>query len=255
MAKSRIPEKEYNYIINVATPIIAARAHSFKEFFDKFPKPDRNSSSPDELQKLVDIFNGIQNSEYDIRDLMYYANGFLVKSQDDTHVKGRAVEKALGGRCDGKPDSDFIFAELKLIQTIRTCDNLEQVLTIGAIAPGKVIVENFEESCTYKKLKSMFVATYLREGKQLGHKINSHFVFNVKDPKFFNKIKEDYEFYVKEWKKAREEELAGTKIKKASGIMKSDNGLRCPNHTLGIRSDGIIFTKKFFKEVSNYYVK
>ena len=242
---SRIPTNDYQYAKDVLLPIAIGRSANFQEIASKY-----NFSN---LDVCRDFISNIV-IDYDLTDIMYHsANGFWFASENDTHSKNRLFEKFFGGRCDGKPLPDIEDGEIKLTQIVKS-HILEQVITIGTICPQNVIYNKFEESSVYKKLSKMLVVSYYQESKQLGRKFFNPFVFEVNNEIWFSRIKEDWEYYYSEYKSNLEEYRKSVRIKKASGIMKSDtNGKRCPNNTLGIRSDSIIFPKSFFKEVSEHY--
>lgn len=261
MSKPRIRPEEYRKINEILEKETIPRSESFTSLIGSLPKADPVSSCPLEINKTIKIIEELKKYNFNLFDICYNYQGFVSKTTSDTHSKNRAFEKFMGGKGDGKSNPDFESHELKLIQVVKNCHDVEQVLTIGKMFPGNYS-ENclFEDSACYKKLKRMLVVTYKREGKQLGREIQSYFLFEIDTSPWYNQIKEDWEFYQKEYQAAKrrhEEQLASNPKhkKKASGIMKSDMGLRCPNGKLGIRTDGIIFTKKFFKEVSEYYVK
>lgn len=240
----RIITEEYEKLKNDFYKATLARSERFKEL-----KSQCSTSTIEQCKEYLDKI--IENGNFDLHDLISDANDneFWLKNQDDTHAKNRLFEKAMGGKCDSLPIPDRNDGEIKLTQITKE-HNLEQVITIGRIQP-----ENcekypcFEQSCTFKKMQKMLVVSYVKEGGQLGRKLFNPFIFEVENPKWFSRIKEDWDYYHKEYYKSLKENH-----KKPSGYMKSDtSGGRCPNHTLGIRTDSIIITKSFFQEVSEYY--
>ena len=257
MPKTRISQTEYNQLM-AETQTRIDRADNFLSVVQKCEMPNPDSANPEEALKAKHLIETIRDNNFDIFDIAVAANGYIVCSESDTHGKNRSFETFLGGRGDGEPDPDCAWGEIKLSQIVSE-HKLEQVMTVGRIyktdkkTKTRTISERFEDSSTFKKLKNCLIATYFQEGKQLGHKISNVFVFNVEDELWFQRIKEDWEFYRNEYL-VREKLLSEGKIKRRpSGIMKSDSGKRCPNGTLGIRSDSIIFNKKFFMEVSKHY--
>jgi len=71
--------------------------------------------------------------------------------------------------------------------------------------------------------------------------------FNYKE--ISDRIKEDYEFYLNEYQKRL---LTGQRSSKSSVVSSTTLS---PNGTLCIRSDAIMITKDFFREVSKHYDK
>jgi len=257
---SRISKQEYRFLKNEETKR-QARQEDFKTLISSLPKPDQESSNFSEAQKAVNIVVEMRDQGYDVFDAVVLSKGFIASTDSDTHGKNRAWETFFGGRGDGSPEPDALWGEIKLSQITKE-HTLEQVMTIGTLSKRnketkeREVKDNFEDSYTYKKLKKCFVTTYYQEGKQKGHKISESFVFEVENPLWYDRIKEDWEFYRDEYRQRYADYKAGKIKKRASGIMKSDTkGGRCPNGTLGIRSDSIIFNKKFFKEASEYYAK
>jgi len=259
MAKQRINHSEYLFL-KEQEQIRKQRNQSFRNFISMHSFPNNGSSELSEALKAVEVVKSIKNQNFDLFDVVVDATGEILKNENDTHSKNRRWEKFWGGRGDGSPEPDASWGEIKLIQIVSD-HTLEQVMTIGAISKKnennkREVEENFEDSSIYRKLKQCFITTYFQEGKQKGHKISESFVFQVEDKKWFARIKEDWEYYRDEYRDYYSKFESGLIKKRASGIMKSDtNGKRCPNSCLGIRSDSIIFTPKFFKGVSEYYAK
>ena len=265
---SRIPSKEYDYLMGTKLSEVQARNGDFQRKIGVLPRMSHSLGAADNAKRHVKIVREMKKHEFGVHDTMWdycrEADKPFLKSKNDTHGMNRKWEKWHGGAGDGKPEADFNCAngedlELKLIQVTKAHE-LEQVMTIGTLCPKeggekyRPITWDFEESCTYKKIENMVVTTYFQKGKQLGDKICNSFHFSIHDKDWYERMKEDWEHYREEWNVAVEEYKRGERKKKASGIMKSDtSGKRCPNRTLGIRSDGIIFNKQFFKEVSEYY--
>lgn len=257
---ARIKQNEYNIILQ-ETNKRKARSREFKNFLKTQPFPDSDSNNISEAYKAKALMEAIRDEGFDIWDIAVQAKGYVVKNNNDTHSKNRAFEDFLGGICNGKPEPDCSWGEIKLSQLVGA-HKLEQVMTVGRIyktdkeTGERSIADKFEDSSTYQKLKTCLITTYLQQGKQLGKKIQNSFVFEVENEEWFERIKEDWEFYREEFIEYDRLVREGKRKKRASGIMKSDtSGNRSPNGTLGIRSDGIIFNKKFFMEVSKYYDK
>lgn len=259
MTKNRINHSEYLFL-KEQEQIRLERNQSFRNLISKHPFPNNGSNELSEALKAVKIVKSIKNQNFDLFDVAVDASRGILKNENDTHSKNKKWEKFWGGRGDNSPEPDASWGEIKLIQIVSP-HTLEQVMTIGAISKNnknnkREVEENFEDSSIYRKLKQCFITTYFQEGRQKGHKISESFVFQVEDDRWFTRIKEDWEYYRNEYRDYYSKFEAGLIKKRASGIMKSDTlGKRCPNSCLGIRSDAIIFTRKFFKEVSEYYAK
>ena len=261
---SRIPLEEYKFLVESKLPKVEARNGDFQRKIGVLPRMSHSLGAADNAKRHVKIVREIKKHGFGVHDVMWdycrKADKPFLKSKNDTHGMNRKWEKWHGGAGDGKPISDFTCAngesvEIKLAQVVAS-HKLEQIMTIGKLRPGgyEMLTKDFEDSSTYGKIENMVVTTYFQKGKQLGDKIFNSFHFSIHDTDWYERIKEDWEHYREEWNVAVEEYKRGERKKKASGIMKSDtSGKRCPNRTLGIRSDGIIFNKQFFKEVSEYY--
>lgn len=257
---ARIKDSEYKFL-REQEQIRKERSTSFHNLISTHAFPNNSSSELSEALKAVEIVKSIRDKNFDIFDVAVYATGLLIKNENDTHSKNRRWEQFFTGcPSNGKSAPDALWSEIKLIQIVSD-HTLEQVMTIGTISKinenkKREVEENFEDSSIYRKLKQCFITTYFQEGKQKGHKISESFVFQVEDSKWFERIKEDWEHYRDEYRDCYSKEKYGLIKRRASGIMKSDtHGKRCPNSTLGIRSDSIIFTPCFFKEVSEHYAK
>tara|TARA_R100000008_G_C3532351_1_gene139979 strand:- start:49 stop:828 length:780 start_codon:yes stop_codon:yes gene_type:complete len=257
----RIPHDDYKQMNEVLLPRAKSKQKEYEEFLKKLDFPDKRSSSIVEAHKAAKVIKEHRKHGWDLVDLVNKQSGFFFKSENDTHHKNRSLEKFLGGRGDGLPEPDAPWGEIKLAQIMAPNKRdefdrhkLEQIITIGAFKRDE-IQPKFIESTIYKKLRVMLAITYLQESKQLGRKFLDAFVFKITDHDWMWRIKQDYDHYAQEYLLALAEYKAGIRERRPSGIMKSDTkGSRCPNGTLGIRSDSIIFTRTFFKEVCEYYV-
>ena len=120
------------------------------------------------------------------------------------------------------------------------------VLNIGAIQPKRAPdYDSFEDSSCYKKMQNMWVTTHYDNYS----KIAGTFVFKIDNPLWFDRVKEDYEFFLKTYKNRRDAGLRSSKSSIVSSTLSSPNG------TLQVRSDAIMMSKQFFREVSKYYDK
>ena len=259
MKKHRIKTKEYSFI-KKEEQIRLNRQNEFKQLTDSL-MPDITKDSIVEAQKAVKLVKEMKKYGYDIFDAAVLSKGYVVTNQNDTHGKNRAWETFFGGRGDGKPTPDAPWGEIKLCQIVSE-HKLEQVMTVGSLSKKdketkeRYVEDKFEDSSTYDKLKRCFITTYFQDGKQKGREISESFIFEVENEAWFSRIKEDWEHYKAEYLDQYSKYKSGEIKKKASGVMKSDtSGSRCPNGTLGIRSDAIIFTEQFFQEVSKHYAK
>jgi hypothetical protein len=257
---SRIKPNEYKKI-KLREARAKERSPHFVSCLQKYSLPNPKSNNLCEAYKARDCINGLAKHGFDLHDIAYHVHGYIALNDNDTHSKNRSFEKFLGGAGNGKAEPDCAWGEIKCSQ-VTELHKLEQVMTVGRIYKtnrkdkSRNIADRFEDSSVHKKLLVLLMASYLQEGKQLGRKLLPCFVFELNKGPYYAKIKEDWEYYRDEYHK-REKLLAAGKIKKrASGIMKSDcKGKRCPNSTLGIRSDAIIFPASFYKEVSEHYDK
>lgn len=242
---ARIPTNEYK----ILKTEIEQKSLLKKSEYLKFKKENMNidtiGSTFDYLAKLF--------SKFTIFEAIMAEKGELASTSSDTHYRGRDLEACLGGSFDGKPLPDFDWGELKCIET-KSYGELEQVITCGRIFTKSkgdyVIKENYYDSAFYQKMKDAILIGYLKEGKQLGCIVNSLSHFSINNPKWKEKVKEDWESISSEMLSSIEKfKMDG--VSKPSGICKSDsNGTRRPHGLLGIRSDGVIITKKFFREIT-----
>lgn len=222
------------------------REQTFKAFISQNPKPDPDISDPNETVKGVTMVRNMMKAGHNIYDVLNDYGKGAISSANDTHSAPRKWEKWLGGRGDGDPSPDTKHSEIKLneVDEKHELPKKNPVLNIGAIQPSKSKdYKNFEESSCYKKMKNMWVTTYSDNYQ----KIEGTFVFKVDNPLWFDRIKEDYEFYHKLYISHRDAGIRSSNSSIVSSATKSPNG------TLQIRSDGIMLTKQFFREVSKHY--
>lgn len=223
------------------------RGLQFKQLLNNFPKPNPEISDISEAHKGVELVREMKEHGYNIYDVLHDFSRGAISSKNDTHSAPRKWEKWLGGRGDGDPQPDTKHSEIKLNE----CDQKHElpkanpVLNIGRIQPKNKNYNSFEESSCYKKMKRMWVTTHSNNYS----KIEGSFVFEVEDKLWFVRVKEDYEFYLMEYKKRL---LSGERSSNSSIVPSS---LKSPNETLCVRSDSIMITKEFFREISEHYDK
>jgi aspartyl/asparaginyl beta-hydroxylase (cupin superfamily) len=103
-------------------------------------------------------------------------------------------------------------------------------------------------------MKQAVIMPYRKVGMQLGVTPDAVFVFEADNPLWAKELQEDWESIRDEMIATIEKYKKGQIGRRASGICKSDStGCRRPHGYLGIRSDGVILTKKFFEIVSKHY--
>lgn len=211
---------------------------------------------PDGLIKAKEYLT-LLFSNFNIMEAVVGERGYLLASDNDTHYRGRVAETLLGGSFDGKSNPDFGWGDLKFIETQADPCSLEQVITCGVIFEKNRRTKEYEvveynESNFVKKMRQALIVGYRKEGKQLGKNVTSISAFLLDNPVWASRLKEDWESIRDEMVEAIEEEKAGVRVRKSSGITKSDTaGRRRPHGCLGIRSDGVLITKKFFREIVN----
>tara|TARA_R100001460_G_scaffold98051_2_gene140796 strand:- start:535 stop:1272 length:738 start_codon:yes stop_codon:yes gene_type:complete len=224
------------------------KEESFKTFISANPKPDPDVSDPKETIKGVTMVRNMIKEGHNIYDVLNDYGKGAISSSDDTHSAPRKWEKWLGGRGDGDPKPDTKHSEIKLneVDQKHELPKANPVLNIGAIQPKKVDdYKCFEESSCYKKMKNMWITTHSNNYK----KIEGTFVFEVDNSLWFDRVKEDYEFFHNLYTTRRD---AGLRSSKSSIVSSSTPS---PNGTLQVRSDAIMFSRDFFREVSKYYDK
>jgi hypothetical protein len=232
-----------------------SRAKEYQDFKKSSNIPDKNDPAGCGIavQYLKELFF---EKKFNLFDVVTGERGFLLASENDTHYRGRVFESALNGLSTGSSKSDFAYAELKLIETKpQDSTKLDQFMTCGVIfskSKGTYeVVDDYYESNFFKKLNTTIVVSYFKEGKQLGRIVNNVVVLDLNDAKWSQRLKEDWESIRDEMKLAIAE-YERTGIRKTSGICKSDtSGARRPHGLLGIRSDSVGITSKFFTELVN----
>ena len=257
---SRIPEHEYKILL-AKTKDSIDKVNAYQSFKASLSIPDKTDSS---YNALIDASNVLKKvffeKKFNILDAVVAERGYGPSTPDDTHYRGRVLESVLNGSFTGESAPDFAYGDLKLIET-KDLHKITQVMTVGAIFNAQdkskgeyYIVEDYRQSNFYKKVKQCLIMSYLKEGKQLGMTPNNVIPFTADNEIWAKELQEDWESIRDEMKVAIQEYQAGKRKRKPSGISKSDtNGKRRPNGYLGIRSDCVIFTPKFFELVSKYY--
>jgi hypothetical protein len=251
---SRIPEKEYKKLLEMVT-VSKSKSEKYKALKSKLNIPEITNPSIQSLNDAALVLKELFfDNEFNILDAIVAETGHGPSSDNDTHYRGRVLERVLNGTFTGESAPDFAYGDLKLIET-KNLHKITQVMTVGTIFNKSnreyKIVEDYYQSNFYKKVKQCLIMSYLKEGKQLGMTPNNIITFNIDDEEWANKLKEDWESIRDQMKEAITEYNSGKRQKKASGICKSDtSGTGRPNGYLGIRSDSIVFTAKFFELIS-----
>jgi hypothetical protein len=224
------------------------RQQAFKSFLKNNPRPDASIKKAIETQKGVSLVRNMITEGYNSYDALNHYGEGAISSKNDTHSVPRKWELFFGGRGDNKPSPDTKHCEIKFNEAeekhVLPSDN--PVLNIGAIQPKKAKdYKTFEESSVFKKMENMWITTHSNDYQ----KIEGTFVFRVDNPLWFDRVKEDFEFYLKLHHKRRD---AGLRSSKSSII---SYGVKSPNGTLVVRSNSIMMTGPFFKEASEHYDK
>jgi hypothetical protein len=255
----RIPDGEWRKIKDELEPAARERVADYFDLKKTLDIPGPTDASDDAPLAALDALNVIFfEQKFNILDAVVaerIARGEQPVgpiSQNDTHYRGRLLERVLNGNCTGASSPDFARFELKLVET-SSLHRLEQVMTIGAISPRSspvTVGTSYLESSFYKKMKKCIIMTYAKSGKQVGFQPNHLFLFEADASDWAASLQEDWESIAKEYVQT----IASNKKKRASGYCKSDTaGARRPNGLLGIRSDGVIFTATMFERASRFY--
>lgn len=223
------------------------RSDGFKTLLRDYPKPNPNINSISETEKGVSLVKEMIERGYNIFDVLNDFNKGAISSKNDTHSAPRKWEKWLGGRGDGDPSPDTLHSEIKLNEVDKKYElpKRNPVLNIGKVQPKNCNYKSFEESSCYTKMKTMWVTTHSNNYS----KIEESFIFEVDNPQWYDRVKEDYETYLKEYQRRLK---TGERSSNSSRVPST---FPCPNGTLCMRSDSIMITKDFFREVSKYYDK
>jgi hypothetical protein len=206
---------------------------------------DLGKKDPAELHKISALIREMRNNNYGLLDVVMDYTSEALSSSNDTHGFNRKFEKWLGGRGDGKPEPDTNSGEIKLneVDEQHKLPRKNPVLNIGKIEPKGRKYRCFEESSVFQKMKCMSITTYLREN----YSFVDSFVFEVENPKWFHRVKEDYEFYLGHYHDCIRSGVRSSNSSIVSSRIKS------PNQTLQVRTDSIMITSNFFEEISRYY--
>ncbi len=225
----------------------SSRRNKFRSLLSKFPKPDPNIEDLKEAHKGVELVNNMIKEGFNVFDVLDDFKKGAITSKNDTHSAPRKFEKWLGGRGDGDPKPDTKHSEIKLneVDEKHELPRRNPVLNIGKIQPKNSNYKNFEDSSCYKKMERMWVTTHSNNYS----KIEGSFVFEVDNSLWFDRVKEDYEFYLKEFKRRLKTGERSSNSSRVPSTFKS------PNNTLSVRSDSIMITESFFREISKHYDK
>ena len=223
------------------------RRNSFSLIKNRIGIPDPNSKDRTATQQCNSLIRELINRNHNIFDILYDYGKGAITSKNDTHSKNRKLEKWLGGRGDGDPSPDTEHCEIKLtkVDEKHILPKKNPVLNIGAIQPKNKNYNNFEESTCYQKLKRMLVISYTGYGE----KLVGTFIFDLNNKKWYDRIKEDYETLLTEYKNSIKQGIRSSNSSVVSSTFKTPNGCLC------VRSDSVMWTKSFFKEVSEHYDK
>jgi len=223
------------------------RSDSFRDLVAQNPKPNPNVGNLLEAQKGVKMVNNMIEDGFNIYDMLNDFNKGAISSKNDTHSAPRKWEKWLGGRGDGDPSPDTLHSEIKLneVDEKHELPKRNPVLNIGRIQPKGKNYKTFEESSCYEKMKRAWITTHSNNYS----KLEGSFVFEVDNPLWRDAVKEDYETYLKEYQRRQ---ITGERSSNSSCVPST---FPCPNGTLCVRSDSIMMTKDFFREVSKHYDK
>jgi hypothetical protein len=198
--------------------------------------------------------------QFNLLDVIVAERGHGPVSDSDTHFRGRALELALNGTFNGLSEPDYKYGDLKLIEIVRDYV-LAQVMTCGVIFAAEdketgVYIEeqDYFRSNFYKKMRQAIILGYQKRSRQLGVEVRHVILFQADDPLWAEELKADWLSIRDEMTVAIAEFRAGKRIRRSSGICRSDtSGKRRPNGYLGIRSDSVVFTKKFFELMARHY--
>jgi hypothetical protein len=240
----RLSEQKQKLIKN-GMALAKQREQQFANLVELIERPDPLSTKPTEANKITVIVKQMMKRGFNHYDVMNNYGKGAATSKNDTHSASRKWEKWLGGRGDGDPSPDLPSCEIKYtaVDERHLLTKANPVFNVGAIQPRHVRYTRFEDSSCYKKMENMSITSY--DAKT--HELVDSFVFRVDNPKWFKRAKEDYEFYLNELNSRIKLGIRSS----ASSIISS--ALKSPNGCLQVRSDSIMFSKKFFKEVSEYY--
>lgn len=255
---ARIPAKELEILKKEMEPKSIKKSeeyHAFKQQFGYLIPEKNDPKGFDSAKKYFELL--FLEKKFNLFDVVVAERGFLLASDSDTHYRGRVLEAALNGSFDGKAKADYAWGELKCIETKpNDSTRMDQIMSCGVIFTKNRktkeynVTDEYEDSHFFHKMKRTLIAPYYKKGKQLGCEVNNVASLDITDTKWAERLKEDWEHIRDEMKAAIQGEMEGTVERKRSGICKSDSeGKRTPNGLLGIRSDSVTITNKFFKEI------
>ena len=241
---SRIKEPELK-VIREQMNMASTRSNSFSALKNRIGIPDPESADRNCTEQCNSLVREIINRNYNIFDILKDYGKGAITSKNDTHSKGRKFEKFLGGRGDGDPSPDTAHAEIKLtkVDEKHILPAKNPVLNIGAIQPRGKKYKTYEESSCYKKHERILVSSY----SGYGERFEGTFIFEGTDPLWAPRLKEDYEALLSEYNRRVELGIRSSNSSIVSSTFKTPNGCLC------VRSDSVMWTKEFFKEVSKHY--
>jgi hypothetical protein len=259
---ARIPESDYQELLRLTEAAKPKRAAYFA-VKNRLTIPDVNDASLAAARQAKRVLEEIFiTNGFSLIDAIVSERGYGPISDSDTHFRGRALESVLNGSFNGLSEPDYRYGDLKLIETRRD-HVLTQVLTIGAIfaatdkSTGDYVIEqDYLKSKFYTKVRQAIIVAYRKQSKQLGIRVEQVIVFEVDNPLWARELQADWESIRDEMIKSINEFRAGKRARRASGICKSDtSGKRRPNGYLGIRSDGVVFTARFYELMARHYAE
>tara|TARA_R100001082_G_scaffold109594_1_gene87119 strand:- start:1552 stop:2286 length:735 start_codon:yes stop_codon:yes gene_type:complete len=240
----RIKQQELK-VISEQMEVAKARSNIFSQLKGRVGIPDPECSDRIATEQCNSLIREMINRNFNIFDILHNYGKGAISSKNDTHSKGRKFEKFLGGRGDGDPTPDTNHSEIKLTKVDKkhTLPAKNPVLNIGSIQPRGKKYNTYEESSCYKKLERVLVCSY----SGYGEKFEGTFIFEGTDPLWFARLKEDYEAILNEYKRRVKLGIRSSNSSVVSSTFKTPNGCLC------VRSDSVMWTKEFFKEVSKHY--
>ena len=233
--------------------VAQAKANEFTEFKNSARLPCPNDPSLEAANQAVEFLKeAFITKGFSLLDAIVATTGKGPASSSDTHYRGRVLEAVLNGSFDGKPQSDFAYAELKATET-KTNGDLCQIITAGAIFTKRKgqydVVTRYEDSKFVSKLKRTIIVGYEKVGQQLGFDVKNVTMIDINDPRFAQQLKEDWESISQAMVQAIQDERDGKIVRKASGILSAKH--KTPNGLLGVRSDSVTLTNKFYRLISD----
>ena len=262
MARAKIPADDYQTMLGLIESSRARQASYFRAKHS-LTIPDPQDSSLAAAHQARDVLRALFIDQgFTIFDALVSEHPKWQLSESDTHFRGRMLERVLSGSFSGSSEPDFRYGDLKLIETVAD-HQLAQVLTVGAIFRARDksqgdydIVRDYRHSKFYHKVQQAVIASYRKVSRQLGNRVDSVFVFRADDPRWARELQEDWESIAQEMEAAIEEYRAGRRKRRKSGICRSDSsGRRRPHGYLGIRTDGVVFTRRFYEVISRHYAE